>query len=200
MKRNTLKLIFTLLLLHTGANAEQNNYPYWGTYTKTPMWDVVAPKWIDKDNTIEGWDWSLPTNTKASPKGYICLARIMNIQEVKQIDKIKPVNFESNTIVELWVNWREIEAVEGVFDFTLLKKRIDAELFQNTLGQINLQSLQDPFEISMMLSGQQPLVYKNWKITVPENPVVAAADFLTRLAGAYWPVSLIPGDYFNDNN
>ena len=83
---------------------------------------------------------------------------------------------------------------------SLLKRRIDAELFQNTLGQINLQSLQDPFEISMMLSGQQPLVYKNWKITVPENPVVAAADFLTRLAGAYWPVSLIPGDYFNDNN
>ncbi len=83
---------------------------------------------------------------------------------------------------------------------SLLKKRIDAELFQNTLGQINLQSLQDPFEISMMLSGQQPLIYKNWKITVPENPVVAAADFLTRLAGAYWPVSLIPGDYFNDNN
>ncbi len=83
---------------------------------------------------------------------------------------------------------------------SLLKKRIDAELFQNTLGQINLQSLQDPFEVSMMLSGQQPLVYKNWKITVPENPVVAAADFLTRLAGAYWPVSLIPGDYFNDNN
>jgi outer membrane protein OmpA-like peptidoglycan-associated protein len=83
---------------------------------------------------------------------------------------------------------------------SLLKKRIDAELFQNTLGLINLESLQDPFEISMMLSGQQPLVYKNWKITVPENPVVAAADFLTRLAGAYWPVSLIPGDYFNDNN
>jgi hypothetical protein len=51
-----------------------------------------------------------------------------------------------------------------------------------------------------MVSGKQPLIYKNWKITVPENPVIAAADFATRLAGAYWPVSLIPGDYFDDNN
>lgn len=82
----------------------------------------------------------------------------------------------------------------------LFQERIAAELIKNTVGQVNLQSLQDPFEVSMMVSGKQPLIYKNWKITVPENPVIAAADFATRLAGAYWPVSLIPGDYFDDNN
>lgn len=82
----------------------------------------------------------------------------------------------------------------------LFQERIAAELIKNTVGRVNLQSLQDPFEVSMMVSGKQPLIYKNWKITVPENPVIAAADFATRLAGAYWPVSLIPGDYFDDNN
>jgi len=82
----------------------------------------------------------------------------------------------------------------------LFQERIAAELIKKTVGQVNLQSLQDPFEVSMMVSGKQPLIYKNWKITVPENPVIAAADFATRLAGAYWPVSLIPGDYFDDNN
>ena len=77
--------------------------------------------------------------------------------------------------------------------------RIDREILINTVGLVNLNSLQDPFEASLLISGQQPLIYKNWAITVPENPVVGAVDLITKLAGAYWPVSLIPGDYFDDN-
>ena len=76
---------------------------------------------------------------------------------------------------------------------------IASEIYQNTVGAVNLQGLQDPFEISLILSGQEPLIYRNWRITVPENPILAAVDFATRLAGAYWPVSPIPGDYFDDN-
>jgi len=76
---------------------------------------------------------------------------------------------------------------------------IASEIYQNTVGAVNLQGLQDPFEISLILSGQEPLIYRNWRITVPENPLLAALDFVTRLAGAYWPVSPIPGDYFEDN-
>jgi outer membrane protein OmpA-like peptidoglycan-associated protein len=76
---------------------------------------------------------------------------------------------------------------------------IASEIFQNTVGAVNLQGLQDPFEISLILSGQEPLIYRNWRITVPENPILAGVDFATRLAGAYWPVSPIPGDYFDDN-
>jgi hypothetical protein len=86
---------------------------------------------------------------------------------------------------------------------TFLKKsfedRINFEIYQSTVGVVNLSSLQDPFQASLIATGQQPLIYRNWKITVPENPIIAAADFATRLAGAYWPVSFIPGDYFNEN-
>jgi len=81
----------------------------------------------------------------------------------------------------------------------LFQDRIDRAIFINTVGQVNLQSLQDPFEASLIITGQEPLIYRNWKITSPENPVTAAADLITRLGGAYWPVSLIPGDYFTDN-
>jgi|688.fasta_scaffold24642_4 hypothetical protein len=81
----------------------------------------------------------------------------------------------------------------------LFQDRIDAEIYQNTVGLVNLESLSDPFEASLIVTGQEPLVYKNWRITVPENPLLAAADFLTRLGGAYWPVSPIPGDYFDEN-
>jgi hypothetical protein len=81
----------------------------------------------------------------------------------------------------------------------LFKARVDAELYQNTIGLVNLESLSDPFEASLIVAGREPLVYQNWQITVAENPIVATADFLTRLGGAYWPVSPIPGDYFNEN-
>jgi len=80
-----------------------------------------------------------------------------------------------------------------------LQARVDTEIFQNTTGLLNTQGLSDPFQASLIAAGQQPLVYRNWVITRPENPLVAAADFLTRLGGAYWPVSPIPGDYFDEN-
>ena len=81
----------------------------------------------------------------------------------------------------------------------LFIERINLELYQSTVGAVNLASLQDPFEASLLITGQQPLVYRNWRITVPESPILAAVDFATRLAGAYWPISPIPGDYFNEN-
>ena len=86
---------------------------------------------------------------------------------------------------------------------TFLKKafedRINFQIYQNTVGVVNLSSLQDPFQAALLATGQQPLIFRNWQITVPENPIVAAADFATRLGGAYWPVSFIPGDYFDEN-
>ena len=81
----------------------------------------------------------------------------------------------------------------------LFQDRIARQIFINTVGQVNLESLSDPFEASLIVSGQEPLIYRNWKITSPEDPITAAADLITRLGGAYWPVSLIPGDYFSDN-
>lgn len=81
----------------------------------------------------------------------------------------------------------------------LFQDRIARQIFINTVGQVNLESLSDPFEASLIISGREPLIYRNWKITSPENPITAAADLITRLGGAYWPVSLIPGDYFSDN-
>jgi outer membrane protein OmpA-like peptidoglycan-associated protein len=78
--------------------------------------------------------------------------------------------------------------------------RIAAELNQLTIGSINLDTLSDPFSASLLATGQQPFFIKNWKITVPENPILAAVSFANRLSGTYFPVSFIPGDYFNENN
>jgi hypothetical protein len=81
----------------------------------------------------------------------------------------------------------------------LFTERVNLEIYQNTLGLVNLESLQDPFSASLLVTGQQPLIKRVWKITVPENPILRTVDLATRLAGAYWPVSPIPGDYFEEN-
>jgi outer membrane protein OmpA-like peptidoglycan-associated protein len=82
----------------------------------------------------------------------------------------------------------------------LFQQRIAAEVFQNTVGQVNLESLSDPFEAALIATGQEPLIYRNYQITVPENPIVAAFDLASRLSSAYWPVSMIPGDYFTQQH
>ena len=78
--------------------------------------------------------------------------------------------------------------------------RIALELQQMTIGSINLDTLSDPFSASLLASGQQPFFIKNWKITVPENPIFAAISFANRLTGTYFPVSFIPGDYFDGDD
>lgn len=79
-------------------------------------------------------------------------------------------------------------------------ERIAEEIKQLTIGSINLDTLSDPFSASLLATGQQPLFIKNWKITVPEFPPAAAVSFANRLTGTYFPVSFIPGDYFEEND
>ena len=78
------------------------------------------------------------------------------------------------------------------------QRRIDLETQQLVSSVFQLDQLQDPFEASLVATGQQPLIGKNWKITVPENPVLAAVSFANRITGTYFPVSPIPGDYFDE--
>lgn len=78
------------------------------------------------------------------------------------------------------------------------QKRIEFETQQLISSVFQLDQLQDPFEASLVATGQQPLIGKNWKITVPENPILAAVSFINRITGTYFPVSPIPGDYFNE--
>ena len=80
----------------------------------------------------------------------------------------------------------------------LLEERVNSRIYQRTIGSINLEGLSDPFEAARIVAGREPLIYKDYRITVPENPIVQGGEFLTRLTGAYLPFSLIPGDYFRE--
>ena len=82
---------------------------------------------------------------------------------------------------------------------SLFEERIASEILQASVGSVNLDSLQDPFSASMIATGQQPFFTKNWRITVPENPISASVTLANRLTGTYFPVSFIPGDYFDES-
>jgi len=82
---------------------------------------------------------------------------------------------------------------------SLFEERIASEILQASVGSVNLDSLQDPFSASMVATGKQPFFTKNWRITVPENPITASVTLANRLTGTYFPVSFIPGDYFNES-
>ena len=81
----------------------------------------------------------------------------------------------------------------------LFQERINFEIYQETIGLLNVQALSDAFNASLVVTGQEPLINRNWRITVPEFPVTRAVDFASRISGVYWPVSFIPGDYFDEN-
>jgi outer membrane protein OmpA-like peptidoglycan-associated protein len=79
-------------------------------------------------------------------------------------------------------------------------ERIAQEINQATVGAINLDTITDPFSASLLATGQQPFFIRDWKITVPENPVLASVSLANRLTGTYFPVSFIPGDYFDETD
>ncbi len=102
----------------------ESTYAYWPTYHHRGIEDLKAIKaqpWIDKEHTINGWDWSLPPDIEPAAKSLVGLQRIIGLDK----DYI-PLNlkFKANGIGLLWVKWRDIEAREGEYDFSKIVRRI----------------------------------------------------------------------------
>jgi len=77
------------------------------------------------------------------------------------------------------------------------EERIATQIRLNTLGQANILNITSGTDLVNILSGQVPILEPNWQITVPANPITAAADFALRLGGSILPVSPIPGSYWD---
>jgi hypothetical protein len=78
------------------------------------------------------------------------------------------------------------------------RERISREIEKNTIGRVNLQAFSDPFSVSLLASGQQPLIAKNYTITVPDGVVDQAVFLLQKFSGTYIPTSPIEGAYLTD--
>jgi len=91
------------------------------------------------------------------------------------------------------------------------KYRVAAELLSETLGRLNVVNSSidpdsgeisvkpklDPFNALGILSGNVPLIQRNYKITDSNNIIGKAIGFVANLTGLYSPYSLIPGEYFD---
>ncbi|NME71114.1 hypothetical protein [Flammeovirga aprica] len=127
---NYKKYIFSFVLiigLMSAGNPKllpEGTYPYWPSYNYLEIEDlskVTAQPWVAEDGVIEGWDWSLPEDIKPAPNSLVGLQR--NIGLYKDFKKLK-LKFESNSVGILWVKWRDIEKVEGEYNFEPIIDRI----------------------------------------------------------------------------
>jgi hypothetical protein len=79
------------------------------------------------------------------------------------------------------------------------EERIGRAIIRETIGRANFLNVNSSTNLVNILTGRVPLIEPNYQITVPSNPLTAAADFGLRLAGSVTPFSLIPGSYFDPN-
>jgi hypothetical protein len=77
------------------------------------------------------------------------------------------------------------------------QERIAAQIRQDTIGRVNLFTVDSATDVLNLITGRVPLLEPNWVITQPENPILAATNFILRLGGSILPVSPIPGSYFD---
>jgi len=79
------------------------------------------------------------------------------------------------------------------------EERIGRAIIRETIGRANFLNVNSSTNLVNILTGRVPLIEPNYQITVPSNPITAAADFGLRLGGSLLPFSLIPGSYFDPN-
>jgi hypothetical protein len=79
------------------------------------------------------------------------------------------------------------------------EERIGRAIVRETIGRANFLNINSSTNVVNILTGRVPLIEPNYQITVPGNPITAAADFGLRLGGSLVPFSLIPGSYFDPN-
>jgi len=74
------------------------------------------------------------------------------------------------------------------------------KLKNSTLGRINiLDAFTNSDTATGLLTGREPLIERDYQITVPGNPITRAAEYLGRVSGGELPVSYIPGEFFEGN-
>jgi hypothetical protein len=91
------------------------------------------------------------------------------------------------------------------------KHRVALELLQQTLGRVNIFDSDinpdtgeisvkpnlDPFNAIGLLTGNIPIIARNYSITDPDSFLGQGINFAAKLAGTYSPYSYIPNEYFD---
>ena len=77
--------------------------------------------------------------------------------------------------------------------------RIGRAIIRETIGRANILNVNSSTNLVNILTGNVPIIEPNYNITVPNNPLGAAAQFALSLGGSQLPFSTIPGSYWDPN-
>ena len=80
--------------------------------------------------------------------------------------------------------------------------RLEQNLYKSTVGRIRLLDAIDGnlSTATNIITGKEPLIESNNKITVAKTPIGKGIDFLQTVAGVQFPWTEIPGDYLSNPN
>lgn len=161
------------------AEPSEIGYPYWGEYQRTTISEIENPQWISKDNIIEGWDWSLPQSTEPSKYSSLCIARNFGLSKYK-IDQLPEINFSCNPVISHWVNWRDLEPMEGEINFKPLIENIKAAYKKGYGSIVRIHFSAIDFAPDWIKKYHIPIREENKKNSVKTNYDVSHPEFHKR--------------------
>ncbi|MFC1760718.1 beta-galactosidase [Planctomycetota bacterium] len=106
-----------------GPIVKKGDYPFWRDYHKTPIEEMIPQVWRTTDDIIDGWDWSLPPAMQPCQNSLLCVRRSFNTNKTLE-GRLPTITAPINPVVSLWVRWREIEPVEGAYNFDIIRDRM----------------------------------------------------------------------------
>lgn len=127
MKSQTLLLLFLSFIpviygQDKTREVPEDGYKYWNRYAPCKIEDINCQNWIPHDNTIQGWDWSLPDTTTVSKTSMYSMARINSLED--PTPEPCQLSFQANPVCEMWITWEELEPTEGQYNWDKVSAKI----------------------------------------------------------------------------
>jgi hypothetical protein len=119
-----LALLLFVSVSSMALEESSEKWPHWPAYHKTPLQEIRPQVWRVEEDVIDGWDWSLPPSVLPASNGLMAIRRCNNLHK-DLTSFLEPLNLPMNQTVTLWIRWKELEPVEGVYTFGLLRERIE---------------------------------------------------------------------------
>lgn len=113
---------------YAGLEAQEllgSDAPTWADWGAV---STAATQWNPQAGSQLGYDWTLPDTAQMSKMGRMVTVRTFNLNKYwKNVLQAAPQLTlpGAQTVVEMWIAWKELEPADGVFDFTGLKSQID---------------------------------------------------------------------------
>jgi len=107
-----LSVVFSCAATIAAAAGDTSQYRHWPAYEKVPVAKISPQVWRERDDVIDGWDWSLPPDVKPKANSLLCVSRRAN--------KLSKLGFPANPVVSLWVFWSDLEPEEDRYRFDKL--------------------------------------------------------------------------------